>query len=100
MTIWRTIPVKDQPHITLAQWQVFELPNGDRHFCGYHYLGREGRVSSRIEDFDPETMTGRTRSGRVYKLAGEPGLNHDALYVWGRWQEINGVTQYEAVDIV
>lgn len=32
-----------------------------------------------------------TKSGRLYKLAGAPGANMDALYVWGRWSEANRV---------
>lgn len=32
-----------------------------------------------------------TRSGRVYELSGRPGMNSDALYVWGLWKRTNRV---------
>jgi len=75
----------------MTSWRVFEIDGRDRHFCGYNVLLREGRVSSRIEEFDQTTMTGRTKSGRIYRLQGSPGWNGDAQYVWGRWCSINGI---------
>jgi hypothetical protein len=103
MPIWKTIPVDDQPELILDQWRVFELSDGTRHFNGYVEANREGRVSSPILEFDPATLRGRTRSGRVYQLAGNPGFNRDADYVLGRWLTINhldrdAITFIYAVD--
>jgi len=86
MPIWRTTPVTKQPSITLIRWCVFELEDGDRHFVGYCPENREGRVSSRIAEFDPATMQGVTRSGRVYRLLGPSGYDADAAYVWNCWK--------------
>lgn len=94
MSVWNVRSVEDEPEIILHRWVVFELPNGDRHFVGW--CG-EGRVSSKIMEFDPITMRGVTRSSRVYQLMGPPGTNLDAMYVWGHWKRINGVT--EAKDV-
>ena len=93
MSIWKVAAVQDHPEAVLSSWRVFELPDGDRHFCGYETYFGEGRVSSRVESFDPSAQQGVTRSGRVYQLAGAPGYNSDALYVWTRWCQLNHVEQ-------
>lgn len=98
MGVWRTIPVKEDPEIILSQWSVKEVQNGDRHFVGYNDAGREGRVSSKILEFDNKTMKGKTRSGRIYQLRGEPGSNEDAEYVWGIWARINKVESVKDVS--
>jgi hypothetical protein len=96
--------IHETPELELKNWKVFEVdselwPGKTRHFVGYNITEREGRVSSAIEVFDKETMTGRTKSGRVYKLVGEPGYDPDADYVWGffvvrnKLSEIVNVTQ-------
>jgi len=100
MGVWRTIPVKEDPEIILSQWSVREIQNGDRHFVGYNDEGREGRVSSKILEFDNKTMKGKTRSGRIYQLRGEPGpgMNEDAEYVWGAWARINKVESFKDIS--
>ncbi len=90
MPVWKPGTVADEPEVVLTSWHVFEVANGDRHFCGWNVGDREGRVSSRIVEFDASAMTGRTRSGRVYRLSGRPGTDGDALYVRARWLRING----------
>jgi hypothetical protein len=85
MPVWLTAPIDREPQIRLASWSVRELPRGDRHFVGWNIRGVEGRVSSRIVSFDPETRRGVTNSGRVYELVGDGGANLDADYVWHVW---------------
>ena len=97
MPIWETIPVIDQPELTLDGWCIYELPDGDRHLVGWAIENREGRVSSRIEQFDVRKMCGVTSSGRVYKLKGTPAGNSDAEYTWNRWRDINDVDAF--VDV-
>ena len=99
MSVWKTVPVDDEPEIILGSWSVRELPDGDRHFVGYnHAHGGEGRVSSKILEFDPESLKGRTRSGRVYQLEQHgAGINLDAEYVWNQWKIINKVEEYTDV---
>ena len=86
--VWATRPVDQEPSITLTDWMIIETvePEPSRHFVGYNFAGREGRVSSPIVTFDAATMRGVTHTGRVYQLQGTPGLNGDAQYVLGRWQ--------------
>jgi len=87
--IWTTVPVTEQPELTLEYWSVRQLPDGGRHFVGWCVENAEGRVSSSIMEFDAQTLRGRTASGRVYQLAGPPGRDPDAEYAWRRWTEIN-----------
>lgn len=94
MPVWTTIPVTDQPTLTLERWSIFELPDGDRHFVGWAIENREGRVSSQIEQFDVKTMCGVTSTGRVYKLEGHPGRDRDAAFTWSRWRSINDVETF------
>lgn len=99
MTVYRPTPVDQEPLTDLVRWTVQEVPVGDsvtRHFVGYCY---EGRVSSPVQEWDVETHIGVTRSGRRYRLIGEPGWNTDAMYVWGRWLAINDVDKDAAVDV-
>jgi hypothetical protein len=91
--LWIPPTTADQPDLTLTGWAVFEalLPaigHPTVHFVGYHAADSEGRVSSPIEQFDSASRCGVSRSGRVYQLAGEPGLGADAQYVWARWLRI------------
>jgi hypothetical protein len=62
----------DQPIINLTKWTILEM-NGVRVFIGQEQeLSHRIRISTPLIKFDPETMTGVTRSGRIYNLIGEP----------------------------
>ncbi len=93
MSIWKVAAVQEHPEAQLQDWRVFELENGDRHFCGRETYFQEGRVSSRVVSFDPSARQGVTQSGRVYQLVGPGGYDPDALYVWTRWCQLNHVEQ-------
>lgn len=88
--VWRTASVSEAPQIVLESWTVRQLENGDRHFVGWNCTHHEGRASSKIVTFDPKTLRGVTRSGRVYELRGRPGHDRDAEHVWSSWLRING----------
>lgn len=98
MSVWTIAPVAEQPETILHRWHVFETPKGTRHFCGYAMAYGEGRVSSPVVAFDPATMSGRTASGRVYRLDGPPGLHPDAAYVKGIWLARAGFAESTVVD--
>lgn len=85
-----------EPTITLTSWRIYATDKG-RHVVGWHVEGREGRVSSAIASFDAETMRLTTRSGRVYKLTGEPGYNSDAEHVWSVFRRINAIATADDV---
>lgn len=99
--LWAAPEVEAQPDVTLVRWQIFELPGGGRHFCGYHAGPsiHEGRVSSAIVKFDPETMTGITSSGRSYRLEGPVGSDDDAEYVKRAWLRLNGLAPSDATPV-
>ncbi len=105
MSIWRAAAVNAEPVTKLTHWQVFSIPSidgegRDRHLCGCAmHAGDPGRVSSRIVNFDPKTMTGTTRSGRKYQLTGPSSLDRDADYVWDRWCSFNKVDLKKVVNV-
>lgn len=69
--------VEDEPEATMAPWLVFEVsPAGTRHLCGW--VGWEGRVSSALQGWDPARRIATTRSGRRYRLEGQPERDRDA----------------------
>lgn len=98
MAIWNVTSVNETPELELVHWAVMELASGDRHFAGYNITEGEGRASSKIVEFDKNTLVGKTRSGRVYKLVGAPGIYGDGAYVWERWCRINGETSWTDVS--
>jgi len=96
--LWAAPAVDRQPDVRLVRWQIFELPDGSRHFCGYHAEPsiHEARVSSPIVKFSPETMTGLTRSGRSYRLEGASGSEDEADHVKRAWLLYNGFDPSDA----
>ncbi|MHA6643699.1 hypothetical protein [Mesorhizobium sp. A623] len=86
--ITKAKPVDEEPHVTLTDWIIIRAHDtGDMHFVGCTPEDK-GRVTTAIQDFDPNTMSGRTASGRFYKLDGEQADNHFAAVVtiaaiWG-----------------
>lgn len=91
MPVWKTDPVHIRSEIMLSRWRIIGLPDGARHLVGYNRSDAEGRVSSALDTFDPDRLIGRTRSGRIYQLVGEPSWDADAAYVLDRWSAINKV---------
>lgn len=94
MSIWRTTPVESVPVLKLTKWSVFQTETGQRHFVGYNMTEGEGRVSSAIVEFDSASRRGRTSTGRIYELIGEPGFSSDAEYVKTGWLNINRVSEH------
>lgn len=100
-TIWVPAGIDETPEIRLARWSVREvIINGEvsRHFVGENLTEGYGRVSSAIQEFDRATMRGRTASGRIYELVGNPGRDSDAEYTWGSWKMANEVTEERDVS--
>jgi hypothetical protein len=105
--MWVLESINTRPDFTLDAWRVFEVPfNGPgkpwtRHFTGFRREGCKGQVSSPVEFFDPVSCRGVTRSGRLYHLAGRPGMNGDAFAVWGRFKYVNRIAEErEVTDLV
>lgn len=98
MNVWTIAEVADEPEVTLTDWEVRELPNGDRHLVGFALESRRGRVSPLIEVFDPISMRALTSFGRAHQLYGRPGLDCYGEYVWCRWARLYRVTQSSDVS--
>jgi hypothetical protein len=97
-SIWAPTSIEETPELEMSRWHIYEVssdkwPEKTRHFVGYNCTEGGGRVSSAIVEFDKATMKGKTQSGRVYHLNGPPGINMDAMYVWGHWTSANGINQ-------
>ncbi|MEB2399337.1 MAG: hypothetical protein OZ927_07350 [Alcaligenaceae bacterium] len=96
MPICRADDVNAEPVVFLTPWRVFRLEDGSRHLCGgAGFLG--GRVSSAVMSIDHENATVVTRSGRIYVLVGEPGLDADADDLWEEWTAFNNVVSWKDV---
>ena len=96
-SVWTASLLTEVPEIELTSWQGMQLPHGARHFVGWNVTEREGRVSSKIVEFDATTRRGRTHSGRVYQLRGAAGRDGDGVYTWGRWMQRNGAA--DCIDV-
>lgn len=59
-----------------------ETDEGSRYFIGRNMETINGRASTRIVKFDPETRRGVTGSGRIYELVGESGIDAKANHLW------------------
>ncbi len=73
----------------MSTWSWSELLQ--RHVRGA--MNGEGRISTRVSAIDLGTMHVTTATGRVYCLAGPPGDDYDASYLYDRWLETCGRTE-------
>jgi hypothetical protein len=102
MSLFRPASVKDMPEVFLSRWHVTEASNDTEttlHFVGYNSKEGYGMVSSPIVEFDFTKKCGKTRSGRVYQLVGQPGFNVEADYVWQNWKKFNNITESQEINI-
>ena len=67
-----TIPVSEEPEVTVTHWGIMQDWHGYRLVGLYHVpgLGRSGRVSSPIVEFDDHSQIVTTSSSRRYHLSG------------------------------
>lgn len=87
--LYRIDPVEDQSSTTLQRWRIFSvrLANGarSRHLVGYVPDEDAGRVTTSLVDLDMARRQATTRSGRSYRLEGEPGYDDEAQWLWDKW---------------
>ena len=72
-------PVTMDPRIDLMAWRVIELASGTRHFVGFNVMTMRSRGSTPIVAWDPARREGRTESGRIYHLHGQPSRSAQEL---------------------
>lgn len=74
---YQAASLRAEPEAFLAHWAIVEV-SGHHHFAGRRTDLGCIRITTEIVEFDFASRRGRTRSGRVYHLAGNPGMNeHD-----------------------
>ncbi len=99
MSSLKTTPAKEMPVIELSDWFVAEVtPGNERLFIGSSLTAGGCGVVFEFVSFDKETKTGITKTGRHYKLVGEPGINGHAMYAFTMWCRINNIESYEDVS--
>lgn len=89
MPVFLPPTVAESPDERLRSWAVFEvlvpsIGERTRHVAG-ELVDRSGRVSSPLVGIDDVNRSVVTRSGRVYHLAGRPGMGLEGEYVWRQW---------------
>ena len=87
---------ESETKVQMSMWSVREVSSFLDEETTQHLVGvvdGYGRVCSPIQEFDRETMTVTTRSGKLYELIGPPGDGVDSRYVFTNWCRMNGVTE-------
>lgn len=85
MPVWTMPAVAQQPTVHLCRWRVYRFTLDGQHWdvlSGWDPDNNCGRCSTPIAVLDAGGLRAQTRSGRVYNLAGAPGFDADALYVF------------------
>lgn len=103
--IWAQPPVHVVPTKMIGSWAIVKVVAAsvspeqfEFHFVGRDLDERNGAVSSKIVEFDPQQLQGKTQSGRIYQLVGRPGHDGDAEYVLRNWCRINQVVTVDATQ--
>ena len=85
----------------LQRWRVFEAvwPGNTRtrHVCGQDPSASIGISTSAIQEFDPVSMTVKTRSGKTYALVGFPDNSPLAEGAWRKWSNDNRIVAVQDV---
>lgn len=82
--------IEQEPKTFLSYWKIYKIGD-DFHFNGIEGRFGDSRFSSKIVEFDPATLTGKTRSGRLYQLVGETGNDREAEHIANAWMQMNSV---------
>jgi len=86
----------DGTKVVMKHWRVIEVSSALNREKTRHLVGRVGdygQVCSPIQEFDTETMSAITRSGKRYELLGYPGVSVDAEYVIESWCNLNRIDE-------
>lgn len=79
----------------LHRWRVMEAvsteDNRTHHVCGQNPSGSFGISTSAIQEFDPVSMTAKTRSGKTYILVGHPDTSPLGESAWRKWCKDNSI---------
>lgn len=88
--------INDEQIVCLTHWMVC-LADGEPVFVGRRTDRVTVRITSRIAYFAPLLGTGVTRSGRIYKLIGPPGLEQRDIDEFNEFCEREGIRQWQDI---
>jgi hypothetical protein len=82
--------------LVLVRWRAWEVqvPNYDApswHLVGFLQDEHCAKVSSALAHVSRTGDEARSKTGRVYRLAGAPGADEHAARLWAAWQRQHGV---------
>lgn len=103
MKLRNFVPLVDEPSLEICSWRILQASYRDTQAqATMHFLGRcaqrpTSRVSSAIRSLELDNRRGRTESGRLYKLVGEPSINGKADCLWQAWAALNKVASWSDV---
>jgi hypothetical protein len=101
--IWHPESIEKSPSVLLERWLLIEATSdgvSSKHFVGHNVYEGVARVSSSIETFDKDKLTGTTYTGRAYTLVPDSeGCDTNAMYVLDKWLNINGIESYQILDL-
>ena len=103
MAIWTISTVDVEPELALCGWRIFEATYaGSSEATTLHFVGccaerSKSRVSTAIRFLDLQKRHGRTASGRVYELLGEPDVSREADYFWHVYADLSAVASWRDV---
>lgn len=92
-------PKEGDSAVEIRNYSIREVEYKDGSPPTTHIIGvvdNLGRATSEIKEINGKLIT--TRSGRVYELVGEPGIDLDAEYVWSMWCRGNEVASYDIIN--
>ena len=96
MSFWTPHQPTVHERVIMARWRVWEVqvPLYDApswHVVGYLVEARQGKVSSALATVHATTDEVTTKTGKIYLLEGDPGIDGDASHVWEAWQREHDV---------
>lgn len=82
--------------LVLLRWRAWEVqvPHYDApswHLLGFLAHEHCAKVSSALDWVSAAGDAARSKTGRLYALAGAPGVDEDADRLWAGWQRRHGV---------
>jgi hypothetical protein len=82
------------PRVDLVDRRILSTDVGSSHFVGCRATNGRGRVSSKIQLFNPKSLAGVTRSDALYVLHGPTAYSLAAQTVWLQWCKKNGIKRW------
>lgn len=96
--VWKCRPVEQVALVELSRWRLLRVSSGEVNLVGFRAERCTARVSTPVLLLDGAARSALTKSGRQYRLVGEPRADEDADFVWREWSRANRVASWEDVS--